>query len=44
MDHPDDDGYDFPPSAHPGRELFTGCLFVVLMIAAIVWGVSHIFW
>jgi hypothetical protein len=33
-----DDGFDFPPTAHPGRELFTFSLFVVLIITAVVWG------
>jgi hypothetical protein len=33
-----DDGFDFPPTAHPGRELFTGCLFVLLVLALLVWG------
>ena len=33
-----DDGLDFPPTAHPGRELFTASLFVFLMIALLVWG------
>jgi hypothetical protein len=29
---------DFPPTAHPGRELFTFSLFVLLIITAVVWG------
>jgi hypothetical protein len=33
-----DDGFDFPPTAHPGRELFTGCLFVLLVLALLIWG------
>jgi hypothetical protein len=33
-----DDGFDFPPTAHPGRELFTASLFVLLIIAFLVWG------
>ena len=33
-----DDGFDFPPTAHPGRELFTACLFVLLSLALLVWG------
>jgi hypothetical protein len=33
-----DDGLDFPPSAHPGRELFTASLFVFLIIAFFIWG------
>ncbi len=33
-----DDGLDFPPTAHPGRELLTASLFVFLVIALLVWG------
>jgi hypothetical protein len=33
-----DDGLDFPPTAHPGRELFTASLFVLLIIGLLVWG------
>jgi hypothetical protein len=33
-----DDGFDFPPTAHPGRELFTFSLFVLLIITFVVWG------
>lgn len=33
-----DDGLDFPPTAHPGRELFTFSLFVLLIITFVVWG------
>ena len=33
-----DDGFDFPPTAHPGRELFTASLFVLLIMALLVWG------
>ncbi len=33
-----DDGFDFPPTAHPGRELFTFSLFALLIITAVVWG------
>ena len=33
-----DDGLDFPPTAHPGRELLTASLFVFLIIALLVWG------
>jgi hypothetical protein len=32
------DGFDFPPTAYPGRELFTGSLFVLLITAIAVWG------
>jgi hypothetical protein len=33
-----DDGLDFPPTAHPGRELFTFSLFALLIITFVVWG------
>jgi hypothetical protein len=33
-----DDGFDFPPTAHPGRELFTFSLFVLVIITFLVWG------
>jgi hypothetical protein len=33
-----DDGFDFPPTAHPGRELFTASLFVLLSLALLFWG------
>jgi hypothetical protein len=33
-----DDGLDFPPAAHPGRELFTFSLFVLLTITFVIWG------
>jgi hypothetical protein len=33
-----DDGFDFPPTAHPGRELFTASVFVLLIIFLLVWG------
>jgi TRAP-type C4-dicarboxylate transport system permease small subunit len=34
----EDDDFDFPPTAHPGRELFTASLFVLLVLALLVWG------
>jgi hypothetical protein len=34
---PDDDGYDFPPSAYPSRELATLVLSIVIVIALIYW-------
>jgi hypothetical protein len=34
---PSDDDFDFLPTAHPGREVFTACLFVLLIIALFVW-------
>ncbi len=33
-----DDGFDFPPTAHPGRELFTASVFVLVIITFVVWG------
>jgi len=33
-----DDYLDFPPTLYPGRELFTFGLFVLAMIAFVVWG------
>jgi hypothetical protein len=33
-----DDGFDFPPTAYPGRELFTASVFVLLIISLLVWG------
>jgi hypothetical protein len=33
-----DDGFDFPPTAHPEREVFTFSLFVLLIITTVVWG------
>ena len=33
-----DDGFDFPRTAHPGRELFTASLFVLVIISFVVWG------
>jgi hypothetical protein len=36
--HFSDDDFDFPPTAHPGRELFTFSLFVVLVMALVLWG------
>jgi hypothetical protein len=35
--HFSDDDYDFPPTAHPGRELVTASLFVLLIMALVVW-------
>ena len=36
--HFSDDDFDFPPTAHPGRELFTFSLFVLMVVALVVWG------
>jgi hypothetical protein len=33
-----DDGFDFPPTAYPGRELFTFSLFILLLITLLAWG------
>jgi hypothetical protein len=33
-----DDGFDFPQTEHPGRELFTASVFVLLIISFLVWG------
>lgn len=33
-----DDSLDFPPPAHPGRELFTASLFVLVITTFVVWG------
>ena len=33
-----DDGFDFPPTAHPGRELLTFSLFILLIITLLGWG------
>jgi hypothetical protein len=33
-----DDGFDYPPTTYPGRELFTFSLFVLLIVTLAVWG------
>ena len=33
-----DDGFDFPPTLHPVRELVTFSIFMSGVIALIVWG------
>jgi hypothetical protein len=33
-----DDGFDFPPTAYPGRELFTASLFALAIMTFVVWG------
>jgi hypothetical protein len=33
-----EDGFDFPPTAHPGRELFTASLFALVIITFVVLG------
>lgn len=36
--YPSDDGLDFPPTAYPGRELFTFSLIVLLIMLLAIWG------
>jgi hypothetical protein len=38
-----DDGFDFPSTLHPVRELVTFSIFVSGIIALIVWGGSKLF-
>jgi len=33
-----DNDFDFPPTLYPGRELFTFSLFVLIIVALVVWG------
>ena len=33
-----DDGFDFPPTAYPGRELVTASLFALLIMTSVVSG------
>ena len=37
-----DDGFDFPPTLHPVRELATFSIFVSGVIALLVWGGSKL--
>ena len=32
------DDFDFPPTLYPGRELLTFSLFVLIIVALVVWG------
>ena len=32
------DDFDYPPTLYPGRELFTFSLFVLMIVALVVWG------
>jgi hypothetical protein len=32
------DDFDYPPTLYPGRELFTFSLFVLMIVAVVVWG------
>jgi hypothetical protein len=31
------DGFDFPPTVYPGRELFTFSLFILAILTFVVW-------
>jgi hypothetical protein len=35
-----DDGFDFPPTAYPGRELVTASLFGLVVMTFVVWVVG----
>jgi hypothetical protein len=37
-----DDGFDFPPTLHPVRELVTFSIFMAVVIAVLVWGGSKL--
>ena len=37
-----DDGFDFPPTLHPVRELVTFSIFVLGVITLLVWGGSNL--
>jgi hypothetical protein len=37
-----DDGFDFPPTLHPVRELVTFSIFAAGVIALLVWGGSKL--
>ena len=37
LSEPHDD-FDFPPTAHPGRELFTFSLVALFIVTIVVWG------
>jgi hypothetical protein len=39
----DDDGYDFPPAAHPVREVLTFSACVIVIAALAAWAVYRIF-
>ena len=40
--NPSDDGFDFPPTLHPVRELVTFSIFVAGVIALLVWSGSKL--
>jgi hypothetical protein len=44
VDRAADDDFEFPPTAHPGRELLTMILFALSCIALMVWGVFWVVW
>jgi hypothetical protein len=33
-----DDDFDFPPTSHPGRELFTFGLVLLAILTFVIWG------
>jgi len=33
-----DEDFDFPPTAHPRRELFTFSVFLLVILTFVVWG------
>jgi hypothetical protein len=35
--HDDDDNDDFPPTAHPVREFITLSIFIICLLAGIIW-------
>ena len=39
-----DDALGFPPTAHPGRELFIFSLFALLTFTTVVWGALKLIW
>jgi hypothetical protein len=38
-----EDGFDFPPTAHPARELLTFSAFALGVVGLMVWGVLKLF-
>jgi hypothetical protein len=38
-----DDGLDFPPTAHPVRELITFSIFAAAVVGFVVWGALELF-
>lgn len=37
-----DDGFNFPPTAHPDRELCTASLFLLMVTTVVIWGGSKV--